>query len=244
MDAIVGFLQATLTFLGGLAARIGIVLLAMAALAVPAFLLVGAARGLRRVQQRVLGLTPVGRLTFRPGLYYAPGHTWVKPEGEDLRVGIDDLAQKIVPWALAVELPRPGTKLRRGEQAAVISCGGKRMVITAPASGVVSAVNSAVVHDPSLVKSDTYARGWLFRMTPFDSDWRSFPSGERARRWFQEEGHRLDEYLEAHLGLAAADGGAWIAPPASLLSEEQWSGLLRAFLGAAGGSSEVAGQGV
>ena len=244
MDAIVGFLQAALTFLGGLVARIGIVLLAMAALAVPALLLVGAARGLRRAQQRLLGLTPVGRLTFRPSLHYAPGHTWVKPEGEDLRVGIDDLAQKIVPWALAVELPRPGTKLRRGEQAAVISCGGKRMGITAPANGVVSAINSAVVHDPSLVKSDTYAGGWLFRMTPFDSSWRSFPSGEQARRWLREESHRLDEYLESHLGLAAADGGAWIAPPASLLTEEQWRGLMRAFLGASPGSSQAAGEGL
>lgn len=243
MDAIVGIFQATLTFIGGLAARLGIVLLAMAALAVPALVLVWAARGLRRARQRFLGLTPVGRLTFRPGLFYAPGHTWVKPEGEDLRVGLDDLAQKIVPWALAIELPRPGTKLRRGDQAAVISCGGKRMVVTAPASGVVSAINSSVAHDPSLVKSDTYARGWLFRMTPYDSNWRAFPSGERARKWFQAEGHRLDEYLEAHLGIAAADGGTWVAPPASLLSEEQWGGLMRAFLDSSAGSSQAVREG-
>ncbi|HZZ83267.1 MAG TPA: glycine cleavage system protein H [Anaeromyxobacteraceae bacterium] len=240
MDAIVGFVQAAVTFLGGLAARLGIVLLAMAALAVPALALVLAARGARRLQQRFLGLTPVGRLTFRPGLFYAPGHTWVKPEGEDLRVGLDDLAQKIVPWALAIELPRPGAKLRRGEPAAVISCGGKRMVVAAPASGVVSAINSSVVHDPSLVKSDTYSRGWLFRMTPFDSTWRGFPNGERARTWFETEGRRFDEYLESHLGVAAADGGAWIAPPASLLSDEQWSGMMRTFLGASPGSEQAA----
>jgi len=230
MDAIVSVLQAAVTFIVGLGARIGIVLLAMASLAIPALLLLAAARGFRRLQQRLMGLTPVGRLTFRPGLFYAPGHTWVKPEGDDLRVGLDDLAQKIVPWVLAIELPRPGAKLQRGEPAAVISCGGKRMVITAPATGVVSAINSSVVHDPSLVKSDSYARGWLFRMTPFDTAWRTFPSGDRARKWFETEGHRFDEYLESHLGIAAADGGAYVAPPASLLSNEQWNGLMQSFL--------------
>ncbi|BDG07384.1 glycine cleavage system protein H [Anaeromyxobacter paludicola] len=239
MDAIVSFLQAAVTFIGGLAARIGIVLLAMAALAIPALLLLAAARGIRRLQQRLLGLTPVGHLTFRPGLFYAPGHTWVRPEGDDLRVGLDDLAQKIVPWALAIELPRPGTKVRKGEPAAVISCGGKRMVITAPASGVVSVINSAVAHDPSLVKSDSYTRGWLFRMTPFDTTWRAFPSGERARKWFEVEGHRFDAYLESHLGIAAADGGAYVAPPASLLSNDQWDGLMRTFLEAPAGQAEA-----
>ena len=61
------------------------------------------------------GYRAAGKLRFRSGLAYAPGHTWVRDEGSSLKVGLDDLAQKILPWTVAVELPSPGQVVKAGE---------------------------------------------------------------------------------------------------------------------------------
>jgi hypothetical protein len=67
-------------------------------------------------------------------------------------------------------------------------------------------------------------------MEPADDGWRSLPTGEPARAWLASESARLVRFTEQQLGLAAADGGEWIAPPPSLLTPEQWEAMLSQFL--------------
>ncbi len=233
MDAIIGTLEAIGIFLAGLLARIGVVLAVAMVLLVPVLVWLGGARLFAAARRRALGVEPAGGFMFRRGIFYAPGHTWVKPEGGKLKVGIDDLAQRILPWATDVELPKPGSVVRKGDAVATISCGGKVARIVAPVDGTVVAVNPAVARDPSLVKRDSYARGWLFWMVPSDERYRSLPSGDPARGWFATEAQRLGVFFEHQLGISAADGGEWIAPPPQLLREEQWEALTGAFLRAA-----------
>lgn len=217
-------------FLAGLVARLGIVFLVMVALLVPVLILSGALRGLHAARMHLLGYRAAGALRFRGGLLYAPGHTWLRPEGERLRVGLDDLAQRLLPWAVAVDLPRPGQQVKVGEPVARISCGGQEARVAAPFSGTVVAVNTDVLREPTLVKSENYGRGWLFALRPDDGAWRALPGGEAARAWLTEEGERLSRFYEQHLGYAAADGGELVGPPPSLLGDSQWRALVRAFL--------------
>jgi glycine cleavage system H protein len=231
MDAIIGTLQAIGIFFVGLVARLGLVLAVAAVLLMPVLLAVAGARGLESLRLRLRGLRPAGGgFTWRKGIYYAPGHTWLEPEGARLKVGLDDLAQRILPWALAVELPRPGAAVKAGEPVASISCGGQEVYVEAPVDGTVVAVNPAVARDPSLVKREAYTRGWLFALEPADERWLSLPTGEPARRWLASEGARLGRFFEQRLGIAAADGGEFVAPPPSLLGEEHWKALTLAFL--------------
>jgi hypothetical protein len=95
----------------------------------------------------------------------------------------------------------------------------------------VAAVNAAVVRDPALLKSDGYGRGWLFAVEPEESSWRKLLSGEAARSWLEAEADRLTRFYEHQLGYAAADGGTLLGHPASMLGDEQWKALTRAFLG-------------
>ncbi|HQR28952.1 MAG TPA: glycine cleavage system protein H [Anaeromyxobacteraceae bacterium] len=230
MTAILDTLAAVGVFLAGLAARLGVVVLVMAVLLVPVLAVSGAARALSALRMRLLGYRSAGTLRFRNGLLYAPGHTWVREEGERLRVGIDDLAQRLLPWAVAVDLPRPGQKVVAGEPVARISCGEQEASVAAPTSGTVVAVNTDVLREPTLVKSAGYGRGWLFAIRPDDGTWRDLPRGERARAWLAAEGERLSRFYEQHLGYAAADGGELVGPPQSLLGDSQWKALTRAFL--------------
>lgn len=230
MDAIIGILQNLGAFVGGIAARLGIVLLAMAAILVPALMVFGILRGVAWTRRRAQGLTLAGSVRFRPGLLYAPGHTWVRRERNQARVGVDDLAQKILPWAVSVRLPRPGTVLAAGAPAAAISAGGQEATICAPFAGTVTAVNADVVLDPSLVKSDAYARGWLFAMRPESDELEGLRQGGEAQAWMAAEGERLHRWLETRLGIAAADGGELTDPVAAHLDPQAWKELTESFL--------------
>jgi glycine cleavage system H protein len=230
MDSIIGTLQAIGIFLVGLVARIGVVLLVMALLLAPVMLLVGAMKGWSELRLRLLGFQHAGGFLFRKGISYAPGHTWLKPVGNSLRVGLDDLAQRILPWAVAVDLPRAGTAVKAGDPLATISCGRQQVSIAAPVDGTVVSVNPAVARNPSLVKTESYTRGWLFAIAPADKRWLLMPSGDAARSWLAAEGLRLNRFFETQLGIATADGGEWIAPPPTLLGDEQWKALEKAFL--------------
>lgn len=231
MNGILETLTAIGIFLGGLLARVGVVLGAMIAFAMLALLLLGVAQGARTALLWLQGYRAAGGLRYRAGLAYAPGHTWLRADGDRLRVGLDDLAQRLFPWTVAVELPAPGRKVKEGEPVARISAGGREARVAAPVSGTIVAVNAAVARDPALVKSDAYGRGWLFAVEPEDRAWRRLPSGEAARGWLRGEGDRLSRFYEQQLGYAAADGGTLMGPPSSMLGEEQWKALVRAFLG-------------
>lgn len=231
MNSILEALTSIGVFLAGLAARVGLVVLVMLALLLPVALLLGAARGFRAIRLWARGYRASGGLRYRRGLWYSLGHTWVRPEGGRLLVGLDDLAQRLLPWAVAVELPAPGRKVAKGDPIARISSGGRQATVAAPVSGTVVTVNPAVATEPTLLKSDSYGRGWLFAVEPSDDSWRQLTTGEAVRGWLRAESERLGRFFEHELGFAAADGGELLAPPPSLLGETQWRALTRAFLG-------------
>ena len=162
---------------------------------------------------------------------YAPGHTWVAREGSAVKVGVDGLVQKMLPWAVGVTLPRPGMVVKEGEVVATVSSGSGELHITAPVSGRVLAANVAAARQPALVKDEGYGNGWLFSLEPVDARFATLLAGEAAREWLAAESHRYDRFVETRLGVAHADGGAFVAPPAALLDGRQWAEVSRAFLG-------------
>ncbi|MBI5067296.1 MAG: glycine cleavage system protein H [Deltaproteobacteria bacterium] len=230
MSAIIGIVEQVGIFLAGIAVRLGVVAVAALALLVPAVLLWAAFRGAAWARRRAQGLTEAGGLRFRPGLRYAPGHTWLRLRAGAVRVGVDDLVQGLLPWAMTVRLPHPGAILRAGEPAAVLAAGDREAVICAPVDGVVTAVNGDAIRDPSLVKSDCYARGWLFQMKAEGDGLTRLVADGAARAWLAAEGERLHRWLEPRLGLAAADGGTLAGPVAPHLAPADWKALQEEFL--------------
>jgi glycine cleavage system H lipoate-binding protein len=217
-------------FVAGIVARLGIVLAVMLAIALPILAVVGAARAIRKLRLWAQGYRAAGGVRFRAGLRYAPGHTWVRPEGNRLVVGLDDLAERILPWAVAIDLPAVGKKIKVGEPVVRISAGGREARVAAPASGTVVRLNASVASEPSLVKSDGYGRGWMYAIEPEDRSWLDLPAGEAARSWLRAEATRLARFYEERLGFATADGGELVGQPPSLMGEEDWKELTREFL--------------
>jgi glycine cleavage system H lipoate-binding protein len=232
MQSVIEILQSAGVFLGGVLARVGFFLAVLAVLVLPALAIALAVRAVSSRRRRALGLRRVAGLLFRPDLFYAPGHTWLhRRKSGALELGLDDLAQRLLPSVTAVELPRPGTAVARGEPVATLHGGGLAVRIPAPVAGTVAGVNAAVLRDPALVKRDGYGRGWLVAIAPSDASFDRLPQGAEAESWLRREAGRWTRFVEERLGFAAADGGELVAPAPWLVGEAGWRELTREFLG-------------
>lgn len=150
--------------------------------------------------------------------------------GDVVRLGFDDLGQKVLSHITALTLPAPGTKLKEGQTLTQVACGDRHASIPAPVAGTVVALNDAVIRNPQLVHRDPYRRGWLLALKPENTAYIRLPWGDAARTWLREESGRLSRFMEQQLQLHAADGGELTGPGASFLDANQWRDMVRDFL--------------
>ena len=97
-------------------------------------------------------------------LKYRTSHEWVRVEGGVATVGITDHAQAAMGDLVYVELPDVGQTVAAGDEAGVVESVKAASDIYAPVSGEVVEGNPAVEADPSLVNTDPYGNGWIFKM--------------------------------------------------------------------------------
>ena len=148
---------------------------------------------------------PVGGFTFRPDLSYSDRHVWVKPMNQLLRCGLDDLASIFAVAADGVDLPPPDSRLEGGRILAKITAGSKKVEISAPLDGTITAVNLDLTRDPRLVWKAPYDRGWLVMIKPdHTEDLLRLKSGHLARDWFT---HKALELATCLMGKAARSRG-------------------------------------
>ena len=97
-------------------------------------------------------------------LRYATSHEWVRLDGDIATVGISDHAQEELTDIVFVELPAVGRSVDAGDPTAVVESVKAASDIYAPVSGEVLEVNPDVESDPSLVNTDPYGKGWIFKL--------------------------------------------------------------------------------
>lgn len=96
-------------------------------------------------------------------LRYRDSHEWINPNEDPSSVGITDHAQAELTDVVFVDLPKLGP-VTAGQQVCVIESVKAASDIYAPVSGEIVEVNTALSSDPSLVNTDPYGRGWIFKM--------------------------------------------------------------------------------
>lgn len=97
-------------------------------------------------------------------LRYSPSHEWVRLEGDIATVGISHHAQEELTDVVFVELPVIGRAVDGGDPTAVVESVKAASDIYAPVGGEVVEANAEVEADPSLVNSDPYGKGWIFKL--------------------------------------------------------------------------------
>lgn len=94
-------------------------------------------------------------------LRYTTDHEWVRVSGNVVRVGITDYAQDALGDVVFIQLPVVGDALAAKQGFGEIESTKSVSDVYAPVSGVVCAVNDALVATPELLNSDPYGDGWI-----------------------------------------------------------------------------------
>src|SRR6218665_526889 len=96
---------------------------------------------------------------------YTEDHEYIRVDGATGTVGITNFAQEQLGDIVFVELPVVGTRLKKGDEAAVVESVKAASEIYAPASGLVTEVNTALSADPSLINQSADSDGWIYKIT-------------------------------------------------------------------------------
>ena len=99
---------------------------------------------------------------------FAKSHEWILTGQSESPVGISEHAQAELGDVVYIELPEVGRIVKAGESIAVVESVKAASDIYAPVSGEITEVNAAAAAETSLVNSDPYGAGWLFKIKPAD----------------------------------------------------------------------------
>ncbi len=100
------------------------------------------------------------------GLYYSKDFEWIKIEGDKVRMGITDYAQKSLREIVYAELPSAGGEVKQGEPYGTVESVKAVSDLVAAISGTIEEINEEVQSKPELLNEDPYVRGWLLVVKP------------------------------------------------------------------------------
>jgi len=171
------------------------------------------------------------------GIFLDPHHSWVRITADGtLRVGIDDFLAEAVGDIEGVEAPPRGTQVKRGDPLLKLRVKGKSLVVPAPTSGEVVAVNDHVAAQPWTVSRDPYGVGWVVALWTRDHHEAIKPLriGTAAAAYLRAELQRLADFLTP-AGTPAtvpllADGGVPRRGVVAAVDERQWAAFQKQFL--------------
>jgi glycine cleavage system H lipoate-binding protein len=166
------------------------------------------------------------------GMFLHPSHLWatVDPEGH-VRLGFDDLAQKLVGPIETARFLAKGMHVEKGETLFSVQVGSVEIPFASPVSGT--------VHETRVPAGESGARpdAWLCSIEPdhLARDIRPFRLAEEAGSWLAQEFSRLRESIHAlrmHPAMAGAlpDGGEPVDGLLKVLDSEGRDHLVRDFL--------------
>jgi len=97
----------------------------------------------------------------KKGLLYSKQEVWVAKEGDTLRVGVTDFAQRRGGDIVFAEILKKGTHVKRGEPFGSYETVKVVQDILSPVDGVITEINPTIDSKPEIINKDPYESGWL-----------------------------------------------------------------------------------
>jgi glycine cleavage system H protein len=101
---------------------------------------------------------------------YTKEHEWVHVEGDQGTIGITDHAQHELGDIVFVDLPKPGTKVTKGQSFGSVESVKAVSDLYAPVSGEVSSSNDLLSQNPEKLNQDPHGDAWLIKVKVSSSD--------------------------------------------------------------------------
>ncbi len=167
------------------------------------------------------------------GVHLHRGHSWARPVGGAVAVGLDDFGHKLVGPLDGIDLPDLGTSLRQGQKAFTLHADGKAFDVVSPVDGNVVARNEVAHAHPADAVRDPYGTGWLLKIEPrwLTANLKNLLSGDAARRFLDNAAESLARRMTPELGLVLQDGGTPVHGIAREIDPAHWDDLVRRSLG-------------
>ena len=124
------------------------------------------------------------------GLYYSSDFSWIKVEGDKVRMGITDYAQKQLREIVYAELPEAGTEVKQNEPYGTLESVKAVSDLVAAVSGTVEEVNAEVQSQPEILNEDPYEKGWLLMVKPANlkAELANLMDFDKAVEWHKNQG--------------------------------------------------------
>ena len=121
-------------------------------------------------------------------LYYHKEYLWAKIEGDKVKVGMSDFAQKQLNDIVYVELPNAGDEITQNEPFGTLESVKAVSDLIAPISGTIEKVNEELESKPELINEDPYGEGWLLIVAPtnLDAELKNILDFDAAVEWHKE----------------------------------------------------------
>jgi glycine cleavage system H lipoate-binding protein len=174
----------------------------------------------------------VGGFELAEGFYYHEGHTWARPEyGGRVRIGVDDLARRLLGRLSRVTVTGVGHPVKQGEVACELHRNGWHVGAVSPVDGIVTHVNYDLLDDPTLLQESPYEKGWLMIVEPtrLRKNLKSLHFGKDAESYLEEEREKVFARIHQESRIAA-DGGVSVDDLTHDLKHEEWLKLVKEFL--------------
>jgi glycine cleavage system H protein len=126
----------------------------------------------------------------KEGLYYTKEFEWAKVEGDKVRVGITDYAQKQLREIVYAELPSAGTSITQNTPYGTVESVKAVSDLIAPITGEILEVNQEVQSKPELLNEDPYDKAWLLIVKPtnLQAELASLMDFNKASEWHKTLG--------------------------------------------------------
>jgi glycine cleavage system H protein len=178
-------------------------------------------------------LSYVSGFRIPKNLRYHPGHGWVMNERRNVaRVGVDELAAKVLGPVERIQLPEPGRWVRQGQRALSFFRDGQKVEVSSPVEGEVLEVNQELLKNPARLQNDPYGEGWLMTVHVPDEGavQRNLMPKNLVTAWIQEAVDRLYARQPQLAGPAMAEGGEPIRDLTAALPASSWKELAEEVL--------------
>jgi glycine cleavage system H protein len=100
------------------------------------------------------------------GLYFSKDFEWIKIEGDKVRMGITDYAQKSLREIVYAELPSSGTAVKQNEPYGTVESVKAVSDLVSAISGTIEEVNEEVQSKPETLNEDPFGKGWIAVVKP------------------------------------------------------------------------------
>jgi len=131
-------------------------------------------------------------------LYYHSEHTWLKVEGDNVRIGLNDWAQAAAGDITYVDLPFEGDDVEAGETCGKVQSSKWVGKLVAPISGEILEVNEELENDATLINQSCYGDGWIIviEASNLEEELAQLMQGQAAADWLEEEIQKVEAEKE------------------------------------------------